>query len=59
MTDDEKKYIQWLIGEEEFHYCFTELNFDEINDPEFHRLLKLYIEVAKQLENYIAVEGSD
>jgi hypothetical protein len=39
---------------EGLHYCFIHYSsFEEIEDEEFHKLRKLYIDVSKKLEEYI------
>lgn len=46
--------VKYRIEEEGFDYCFRcYSNFDEIEDPEFHRLRILYLEAAKALEKYV------
>ena len=47
-------YLHAKMGDEGFHYCFKHYSdFEEIEDEEFHKLRKIYLEVAEQLEKYI------
>lgn len=47
-------YCRAKIKSEGFHYCFKLYSsFEEIKDPEFHRLRLEYLESALTLENYI------
>lgn len=57
MTEEENKLwqvCQFRIEEEGFHYCFDGYsNWEEIKDPEFHRLRIQYLQSAKLLEDYV------
>jgi hypothetical protein len=47
-------YVACKISDEGFHYCFAHYSdFDEIDDPEFHRLRQEYLLAAEKLENYV------
>lgn len=51
---DNLTYLKSKIKNEGFHYCFKHYSsFEEIQDPEFHKLRKKYLKVADQLENLI------
>jgi hypothetical protein len=42
------------MRDEGFHYCFKHFSsFEEIEDEEFHKLRKQYLEAAELLEKYI------
>lgn len=48
------KMLKYRMNKEGFHYCFKFYSdFEEIEDEEFHKLRKQYLESAKKLENYI------
>jgi hypothetical protein len=57
MTAEEKENwenVQYRMDAEGFHYCFEGYShFEEIQDPEFHRLRIAYLDAAKALENYV------
>ena len=47
-------YLHTKMGDEGFHYCFKHYSdFEEIEDEEFHKLRKQYLESAELLEKYI------
>lgn len=51
--------VKYRMEEEGFDYCFRHYSsFDEIEDPEFHKLRLAYIKAAEALENYVD-ENSD
>lgn len=46
--------VKYRMEEEGLNYCFLDYsNFDEIEDPEFHKLRLAYIEAAKAIEKYV------
>ena len=46
--------VRYRMEEEGFHYCFKHYSsFIEVDDDEFHRLRKKYLEVSEDLENYV------
>ena len=46
--------VQYRMEEEGFDYCWRcYSNFKEIEDEEFHKLRKLYIEISEKLEKYV------
>jgi hypothetical protein len=54
VTKTEKQFLQDLIENEGFSYCFTDYsNFPAIKDKEFHRLREQYIRAHEELEYYI------
>ena len=58
MDKEEERYnwedIQYRMDAEGFHYCFDGYSsWEEITDTEFHELRLKYLEVAKQLEEYV------
>jgi hypothetical protein len=47
-------YLYAKMRDEGFHYCFKHFSsFEEIEDEEFHKLRKQYLEAAELLEKYI------
>ena len=55
MTEDEKSYVEECVSEEGFAYCFEDYSdFENINDPEFHRLRKKYLKVYFEFKNYFS-----
>jgi hypothetical protein len=54
MIDDNFNYLKSRINQEGFHYCFKHYsNWENIKDPEFHKLRISYLEISKLLEDYI------
>jgi len=48
------EHLKIRIRQEGFHYCFKHYSsFKEIEDEEFHKFRKEYMEDADRLENYI------
>ena len=48
------QYVANRVEYEGFDYTFRHCSsFESIQDEEFHRLRKLYIEAAENLENYL------
>ncbi len=48
--------VRYRIEAEGFHYCFRHYSsFLSIDDEEFHRLRKSYLEISEKLENYVNV----
>ena len=46
--------VKYRMREEGIGYCFDGYSdWDEIEDEEFHKLRKLYIDVSKKLEEYV------
>jgi len=42
------------INQEGFHYCFKKYSsWKEINDKDFHKLRKKYLDISEKLEKYI------
>lgn len=51
---EEFQNVQYRMKAEGFHYCFNSYNsFTELEDEEFHRLRKAYLEAADKLEKYV------
>lgn len=47
--------VRYRMEAEGFHYCFKHYSsFQEVEDMEFHRLRKKYLDVSEQLENYVS-----
>jgi hypothetical protein len=57
MTYEEKEeweMVRYRMDAEGFHYCFKHYSsFEEIKDEEFHKLRKKYLEISKELEEYV------
>ena len=54
MKIEEAQYVRSKTRDEGFHYCFKHYsNFEEVEDDEFHKLRKYYLQYAKLLEDYI------
>jgi hypothetical protein len=52
---EEKKAVLIRMKQEGFDYCFRKYSsFEEIKDPEFHKLRTSYIEAADKLEKFVA-----
>ena len=57
--DNEKKLedfknVQYRMNAEGFHYCFESYSdFEEIEDKEFHKLRKYYLQYANLLKDYV------
>lgn len=48
------EYVQSCIDLEGFHYAFADYsNYEEVADPEFHKLRELYLLAAENLQKYI------
>ena len=58
MTGKEFKYVLDTIENEGFDYAFSGYtNFrEEVKDPEFHRLRRVYLDAKDQLVAYIGME---
>ena len=57
MTGKEFAYIINTIENEGFEYAFESYSdFDEINDPEFHKLRNAYLNALSDLQVYVGYE---
>jgi hypothetical protein len=46
--------VRYRMKDEGFHYCFKQYSsFIGVEDEEFHRLRKAYLEISEKLENYV------
>ena len=46
--------VRYRMENEGFHYCFKHYSsFEEIEDEEFHKLRKYYLQYAVLLENHV------
>lgn len=51
---EELEMVRYRMEAEGFHYCFKHYSsFEDVDDDEFHRLRKKYLEVSEDLENYV------
>jgi hypothetical protein len=57
MTAEEKEKwenVQYRMRAEGFHYCFNGYSsWEDVEDPEFHRLRQAYLVAAQKLEDYV------
>lgn len=54
MTAEELDYVRGLIDMEGFDYTFTDMgDFSDIEDEEFHRLHRAYVQAHNALDRYI------
>jgi len=57
MTEEEYEnwsHVQYRMNNEGYDYCFKQYsNFEEIKDEKFHELRKKYLEISKELEEYV------
>ena len=57
MTEQEREdweNVRYRMEAEGFDYCWRNYSdFEEIEDPEFHRLRNAYIKAATELEDYV------
>lgn len=57
MTDCERERIWDKVEDEGLEYCFRAYSsFEDVKDPEFHRLRQAFIDAADALEAYISDE---
>ena len=57
MKKKEREEVQAIVGNEGFDYAFRHYtSFEEITDPEFHRLRKAYVEAAEALAEYVELD---
>ena len=60
LTDKEKDNICSDIDSEGFDYAFMDYSsFEEIKDPEFHRLRQQYLKAHKALSSYVGCDDWD
>jgi hypothetical protein len=54
MKNEDKRYVKTKIATEGFYYTFVHYSqFDEIEDEEFHRLRKAFLEASENLKKYL------
>ena len=60
MNYDLVEQFEYLISKmknEGFHYCFKHYSsFEEVEDEQFHKLRKQYLEAADMLEKYVGIK---
>lgn len=57
MTGKEFGYVKDTIEDEGFSYAFIDYSdYSEIEDEEFHRLRKAYVNADEALREYLGVE---
>ncbi len=57
MKKKEQQYVHDTIDNEGFHYAFVHYSdFEEIADPEFHRLREEYKKASRALADYLKVQ---
>lgn len=51
---DKFQYVRAKMRDEGLHYCFESYSsFEEVDDPEFHKLRKAYLRSAKKLQDHV------
>ncbi len=46
--------VHYRMKQEGFHYCFNSYSkYPEIKDEKFHELRQKYLEISKELEEYV------
>jgi hypothetical protein len=57
MTGKEALTVYRTVENEGFHYAFHDYShFDEVEDPEFHKLRVAYLEASKALADYVGCD---
>jgi hypothetical protein len=57
MKEKDKRYVQSVVDNEGFDYAFFHYSdFSDIEDDEFHRLRKAYVEAHKNLAKYLDID---
>ena len=52
--------VRYRMDAEGLHYCFDGYSdWHEIQDPEFQRLRKAYLDAAAALESYVNAKATD
>lgn len=58
MTKKEQRRVNDCIENEGFDYAFTSYShFEEVKDPEFHRLREAFLQARKALAEYVGSEA--
>ena len=60
--ENDLNYVRSCVENEGFDYCFRSYsNFEDVNDDEFQKLRKAYVDAADALEKYVNdnSEGDD
>ena len=51
---EEIEMVRYRMDTEGFHYCFKHYSsFIDVDDDEFHRLRKKYLDASEELETYV------
>jgi regulator of replication initiation timing len=51
---EEIEMVRYRMDAEGFHYCFKHYSsFEDVDDDEFHRLRKKYLDASEDLEKYV------
>lgn len=57
MTNDDREQVKDTVENEGFDYAFRFYTmFDEIDDAEFHKRRRAYIEAAEALSDYVGID---
>lgn len=60
MNNDEKSYVAATIDEEGFDYTFMSYSdFSDIEDDEFHKLRRMYLNVVDAMNKLLTINGED
>jgi len=58
MTNDEKEYVSNTIDNEGFDYAFMSYSdFSDIEDEEFHKLRRMYLNVVDAMNKLLTIKG--
>lgn len=58
MAENKFNIVSDKIDNEGFDYCFDGYShWDEIKDPEFHRLRQAYLDAKEALGNYVFINS--
>ena len=57
MTNDEKEYVRDTIDNEGFDYAFMSYSdFSDIEDEEFHKLRRMYLNVVDSMNKLLTIK---
>jgi len=58
MTNEEKEYVRATIDKEGFDYTIMSYsNFSDIEDEEFHKLRRMYLNVVDVMNKLLTIKG--
>ena len=60
MTNNEKSYVSATIEQEGFDYTFMSYSyFSDIEDEEFHKLRRMYLNVVDAMNKLLTIKGEE